>query len=88
MVMTTHKVLSPRMRSCIEEVTRLTGVPLGTRAELQHVCENREKRNQLVILLTILFKEHENNIRVWRDSRGEKERIRQKTYAAYCLKNL
>ena len=86
MVMTTHKVLSPRMRSCIEEVTRLTGVPLGTRAELQHVCENRE--NQLVILLTILFKEHENNIRVWRDSRGEKERIRQKTYAAYCLKNL
>ena len=85
MVLTTHKVLSPRLRSCFDEIKRLTGLSLETRSDVRRACKDHTIKNQLVILLTILFKEHENNIRVWRDSRGEKERIRQKTFAAYSL---
>lgn len=86
MVMTTHKVVSPRLRSCFDEVESMCGMPLTTIADVRKVTDNVKARSYLVELLTILFKEHENNIRVWRDARGEKDRLRQKTFAAYNLK--
>lgn len=85
LVLTTHKVASPRLRTAFREVTHLTGIPFDTKEELRRVTDNSEARGHFVVLLTILFKEHENNVKLWRDARGERDRIRQKTYAAYQL---
>lgn len=85
LVLTTHKVISSRLRSCFSEVTHLTGIPLDTKAQLRVICGNTEARGHLVVLITILFKEHENNVKLWRDARGERDRIRQKTFAAFQL---
>jgi hypothetical protein len=88
MVCTTHRVTSPRLRSAISEAANLCEIDIEARDSINKYLNNREARTHLASLVSIFFRENENNIRAWRDPRGERERMRRKTFAAFRLRQM
>jgi hypothetical protein len=88
MVCTTHKVISPRLRAAISEAEDLSTLDLGTIEKIATVLNNRAARTHLVTLTSIAYREFTTHERVWRDPRGDRERIKKKIYAAYSLKKM
>ena len=88
MQLTTHRVMSPRLRAAIESVSALIGFRMEEKTDLEKVLslENGSGKAHLMALMEAEFEEGESKLRTYRDPRAEIAKGNARIYAAGQLR--
>ena len=88
MQLTTHRVMSPRLRAAMESVSALIGFRMEKKSDLEKILEleNGSGKAHLMALMEAEFEEGESKLRTYRDPRAETAMNNARIFAAGRLR--
>ena len=84
MRLTTHRVMSPRLRAALAGVSNLIGKQINTKKDLQDIMKlmNGGGKAHLMTLMESEFQEAESSLRTYRDPRAQQTMHNARVFAA------
>ena len=88
MRLTTHRVMSPRLRAAIDSVAVLIGFSIQVKDDLEKILKinNGIGKSHMMTLMEAEFEEGESKLRTYRDPRAEQALTNARIFAAGQLR--